>query len=58
VLLNECDVYAHVIEGLRYDAGDKIGYTKAVIDFALERPDLRGEIGRHLEGKISNPDKK
>ncbi|MGZ8884659.1 MAG: hypothetical protein ACXW0U_07080 [Halobacteriota archaeon] len=58
VLLNERDIYVHVIEGSRYEAGDKIGYIKAVIDFVLERPDLGGGIERYLEGKISNPDKK
>jgi UTP--glucose-1-phosphate uridylyltransferase len=31
------------------DAGDKQGYVKAIIDFALEREDLRGEIGRYLQ---------
>jgi UTP--glucose-1-phosphate uridylyltransferase len=58
VLLNERDVYVHVIERSRYEAGDKIGYIKAVIDFVLERPDLRGGIERYLEGNISKPDKK
>ncbi len=58
VLMRTRDIYAHVIEGTRYDAGDKIGYIKAVIDFALERPDLRGELARHLEEKLSTPEKK
>jgi len=34
--------------GRRYDAGDKQGYIKAIIDFALEREDLRGEIEKYL----------
>jgi UTP--glucose-1-phosphate uridylyltransferase len=58
VLINERDVYVHVIEGSRYEAGAKIGYIKAVIDVVLERPDLRGGIERYLEGNISKPDKK
>jgi len=33
----------------RYDAGDKVGYVKAIIDFALEREDLRAEIERYLQ---------
>ncbi|MFZ1020348.1 MAG: UTP--glucose-1-phosphate uridylyltransferase GalU [Halobacteriota archaeon] len=53
ILLNKRDVYAHVIEGKRYDAGDKIGYLKAVIDFALERDDLRGELAQYLAEKAS-----
>jgi len=35
-------------EAIRYDAGDKLGYIKAIIDFALEREDLREEIERYL----------
>lgn len=53
LLLHEREIYAHMIEGLRYDAGDKIGYIKAVIDFALERVDLRGEIEQYLDEKTS-----
>ena len=32
----------------RYDAGDKRGYLKAIVDFALEREDLKGEIEKYL----------
>ena len=42
------DVYAYKFGGKRYDAGDKLGYIKAIIDFALEREDLKGEIERYL----------
>jgi UTP--glucose-1-phosphate uridylyltransferase len=52
LLLNERQVYAYVIEGLRYDAGDKIGYLKAVIDFALERDDLKWELIEYLAKKL------
>jgi UTP--glucose-1-phosphate uridylyltransferase len=31
-------------KGLRYDAGDKVGYLKANIAYALKRPDLRGAL--------------
>ena len=37
-------------KGKRYDAGDKRGYVKAIIDFALEREDLREEIGDIYRG--------
>jgi UTP--glucose-1-phosphate uridylyltransferase len=37
-------VYAYDFEGLRYDLGDKFGFLKATIDFALERPELRDEL--------------
>lgn len=34
-------VYAYDFEGIRYDVGDKVGFLKAQIDFALDREDLR-----------------
>ncbi len=51
LLLNERPVYACVFDGVRYDAGDKIGYLKAVIDFALERDDLKRELIEYLAKK-------
>jgi UTP--glucose-1-phosphate uridylyltransferase len=37
-------------EGRRYDAGDKLGYLKANIDYALKRPDLREPLLAYLRG--------
>ncbi|MEA2033394.1 MAG: UTP--glucose-1-phosphate uridylyltransferase GalU [Euryarchaeota archaeon] len=42
------EVYAYKFRGKRYDAGDKFGYVKAIVDFALERADLRGDIAMYL----------
>ena len=42
------DVCAYKFKGKRYDAGDKQGYVKAIVDSALEREDLSGEIERYL----------
>ncbi|NMX21050.1 UTP--glucose-1-phosphate uridylyltransferase [ANME-1 cluster archaeon GoMg4] len=44
------EVYACKFRGRRYDAGDKLGYIKAIVDFALEREDLKEEVMRYLEG--------
>ncbi len=49
LLKSEEAVYGYVFEGTRYDAGDKAGYVKAIIDFALERADLKEETGRYLQ---------
>ncbi len=49
LLKSEEEVYGYVFEGTRYDAGDKAGYVKAIIDFALERADLKEETGRYLQ---------
>ena len=48
MLRQQQKVYAYVFKGKRYDTGDKAGYVQAIIDFALERPSLRGEIISHL----------
>ena len=48
MLLSHERVYAYAVSGKRYDTGDKSGYLKAIIDFALEREDLRHEILEHF----------
>ena len=47
-LLEERPIYAREIEGKRYDIGDKLGYVKAILDFALARSDLRDGLGEYL----------
>ena len=42
------DVCAYKFKGKRYDAGDKLGYVKAIVDSALERKDLKEEIEGYL----------
>ncbi|MBA2564663.1 MAG: UTP--glucose-1-phosphate uridylyltransferase [Gemmatimonadetes bacterium] len=37
-------VHAYVFEGERYDAGDRVGYVRAVVAAALARPDLAREL--------------
>lgn len=52
-LMKEEKVYAYNFEGVRYDAGDKFGYVAAVIDFALERDDLKDKVLEHLKKKLN-----
>ena len=40
-LMKEEKVHAYQFQGTRYDIGDKVGYLKAILDFALERESLR-----------------
>ncbi|MEC1719119.1 UTP--glucose-1-phosphate uridylyltransferase GalU [Schinkia azotoformans] len=48
-LLNEQQiVVAHNFEGVRHDVGDKFGFIRATIEFALEREDLRGDVLEYL----------
>lgn len=50
-MMKEEDVYATVFEGKRYDIGDKLGFLKATVDFALEREDLKEEFRNFLMSK-------
>ncbi|NQE46608.1 UTP--glucose-1-phosphate uridylyltransferase AglF [ANME-1 cluster archaeon GoMg2] len=51
LLLGSQKIYAKKIEGKRYDIGDQLSYVKAIIDFSLDRKDLKNEIGRYLRLK-------
>jgi UTP--glucose-1-phosphate uridylyltransferase len=42
-------VYGYTFEGKRHDAGDKLGFLKATVEFALKRPDMRKEFGDYLK---------
>jgi UTP--glucose-1-phosphate uridylyltransferase len=48
LLLKQEKVYAYVYEGKRHDAGDKLGFLKATIEFALKRDDLGGPFRDYL----------
>jgi UTP--glucose-1-phosphate uridylyltransferase len=49
-LIAESDVYAYAFEGTRYDAGTTMGWLKASVELAMERPDIGGEFRRFLSG--------
>ncbi|WP_031514067.1 UTP--glucose-1-phosphate uridylyltransferase GalU [Desulfofalx alkaliphila] len=42
-------IYGLAFEGKRYDVGDKLGYLKATVEFALEREDLGAEFKEYLK---------
>ena len=42
-------VWAYCFEGKRYDVGDKLGFLKATVEFAMRRPDLGGPFRSYLE---------
>jgi UTP--glucose-1-phosphate uridylyltransferase len=42
-------IYACRFEGTRYDAGDKLGFLKATVEFALRRHDLGGPFREYLK---------
>lgn len=48
--LNKDDkVYAYDFEGQRYDVGEKIGFVKTTIEYALKDEEMRDEILRYLQ---------
>jgi UTP--glucose-1-phosphate uridylyltransferase len=48
-LLHRRPIYAVRFEGTRYDAGDKLGFLKATVEFALRRDDLGGPFREYLK---------
>ena len=48
-LLKKQKMYAYVYEGRRHDTGDKLGFLKATIEFALKRPDLGDDLRKYLK---------
>lgn len=48
-LLQEQPVYAVEFDGRRYDAGNRLEFLQATIDFALRRPDLGPDLRRYLK---------
>jgi UTP--glucose-1-phosphate uridylyltransferase len=48
-LLRDRAVYVYEIDGVRHDTGNKLGFLKALVYFALRRPDLAEPFRRYLE---------
>ena len=48
VLAKNEPVWAFNFEGKRYDVGDKLGFLKATVEFALRREDLGGDFRAYL----------
>jgi len=48
-LLRSRPIYAFKFDGKRYDAGDKLGFLKATVEFALRRHDLGAPFREYLK---------
>jgi UTP--glucose-1-phosphate uridylyltransferase len=49
-------IFGYTFEGKRHDAGDKLGFLKATVEFALKRPDLGPDFAEYLRTlKIESP---
>jgi len=52
-LVQSGEFYGYVFEGTRYDAGEKLGYLKATVDFALRHPKLGREFRDYLKESVT-----
>jgi UTP--glucose-1-phosphate uridylyltransferase len=48
-LLTKRPLYACEIDGVRHDTGNKLGFLKALVYFAMKRPDLAEPFRQYLE---------
>ncbi|AYA78249.1 UTP--glucose-1-phosphate uridylyltransferase [Bacillus sp. Y1] len=55
-LNKEQAVFAYSFEGTRYDIGDKLGFVKATLDFALRREDMREVVLEYIKDIYENID--
>ena len=51
-LLRSRPIYACVVDGVRHDTGNKLGFLKAVTYFALKRPDISGPFSDYLRSVL------
>jgi len=42
-------MFAYQFQGTRFDAGDKLGYLKAIVAFALRHPSLGKDFKKHIK---------
>ena len=48
LLLEKQKIYAYQFEGIRYDTGTPLGFLKASVEFALNRPDIGPKFREYL----------
>jgi UTP--glucose-1-phosphate uridylyltransferase len=51
-LLRQRPLYAMEIDGVRHDTGNKLGFLKALVYFALKRPELAVPFRQYLEKSL------
>ncbi|MGC8677652.1 MAG: UTP--glucose-1-phosphate uridylyltransferase GalU [Hydrogenobaculum sp.] len=54
MLLEDEAVYAYKVKARVYDTGNKLDYLKTIVEFALQREDLKDEFFRFLEDIVKN----
>lgn len=49
ILCKERTIYAYEFQGKRFDAGDKLGYLKATVEYALAHPEVGSSFKKYLQ---------
>lgn len=49
MLLQKEKIYGYCFDGKRHDAGDKLGFLKATVEFALKKPELGSAFREYLK---------
>lgn len=52
-MLAETKIYGYKIPCIRYDAGEKFGYLKTIISFALKDPEISQEVKKFIKEQLS-----
>ena len=52
-MLNDLPVFAYQFEGTRYDCGDKLGFIKANIEYALKNEKFGNELEEYLRRRLT-----
>jgi UTP--glucose-1-phosphate uridylyltransferase len=52
-MLNDLPVFAYQFEGIRYDCGDKLGFIKANIEYALKNEKFGNELEEYLKRRLA-----
>ena len=56
--IKHSEIFGLEVEGKRFDTGDKLGYLKAVVHFALKHKDLRKNFSTYIRSVIKHLDLK
>jgi len=53
LMVQKQDIYAHAIEGKRYDIGNKLDYLKTIVEIALKKDDISEDFLNFLKDIVS-----